>query len=176
MKIYVACLASYVSGHLHGEWIDLDSCVDLEDLEKAVSDMLKKSPAQNAEEFAIHDTENAPNCIKEYTPLSEVWEIQEMIEEHDHETVVALLDHYMDIEETQRILEDGLCRRETKEELIYERALSAGISENAYNMGFCDEETVWRTIEHNNTTIFLYTEHIPNSCVSNDWYLVVPYH
>lgn len=54
-KIYVACLASYNAGTLHGEWIDLDGT---EDIGKRIDDMLGNSPVrEEAEEWAIHDHE-----------------------------------------------------------------------------------------------------------------------
>lgn len=54
-KIYVADLAAYNNGKLHGVWID--ATLDLEDIQAAVSSMLKNSPEGFAEEYAIHDYE-----------------------------------------------------------------------------------------------------------------------
>lgn len=48
MRIYVACLASYNNGRLHGAWFDLDDYVDAEDLSKAVKEqVLITSPYPN---------------------------------------------------------------------------------------------------------------------------------
>lgn len=48
MRIYVACLASYNNGRLHGAWLDLDDYVDAEDLSKAVKEqVLITSPYPN---------------------------------------------------------------------------------------------------------------------------------
>jgi len=48
MRIYVACLASYNNGRLHGAWFDLDDYVDAEDLSKAVKEqVLLTSPYPN---------------------------------------------------------------------------------------------------------------------------------
>ena len=52
-RIYVACLAAYNNGKLHGEWIDADMDADM--IEDAVQEMLAKSPIPTAEEWAIHD-------------------------------------------------------------------------------------------------------------------------
>ena len=54
-RIYVADLAAYNSGKLHGVWIDATE--DLEDIQTQVQEMLKKSPEPFTEEYAIHDYE-----------------------------------------------------------------------------------------------------------------------
>ena len=55
-RIYVACLASYNSGILYGAWIDADQEPDA--IMEEVSAMLKASPEEGAEEWAIHDYDN----------------------------------------------------------------------------------------------------------------------
>ena len=55
-RIYVACLAAYNGGRLHGEWIDADQSAD--DIGEAIKQMLSRSPEPCAEEWAIHDHEN----------------------------------------------------------------------------------------------------------------------
>lgn len=54
-RIYVACLAAYNNGRLHGEWIDADQSAD--ELQEDVLRMLAASPEPGAEEWAIHDYE-----------------------------------------------------------------------------------------------------------------------
>ncbi len=48
-RIYVACLASYNGGELHGEWIDLEEWSTIEGVESVISDMLKASNFPNVE-------------------------------------------------------------------------------------------------------------------------------
>lgn len=48
MRVYIACLASYNAGILHGEWIDLDG-LDADDLREKIADMLRRSPCPNVE-------------------------------------------------------------------------------------------------------------------------------
>lgn len=49
IKIYVACLAAYNNGYLHGAWIDADQ--DAYDLYADIRTMLDASPvAEDAEE------------------------------------------------------------------------------------------------------------------------------
>lgn len=55
-KIYVACLASYNCGHLHGVWLDANQDVDV--LQESISAMLQLSPEPNAESYEIHDSED----------------------------------------------------------------------------------------------------------------------
>lgn len=52
LQIYVACLASYHQGHLHGEWIDATQ--DIDTIYTAIQTMLAASPIDNAEEWSIH--------------------------------------------------------------------------------------------------------------------------
>lgn len=67
-RIYVACLAAYNNGFLHGAWID--ACDDLEKIRAQVNAMLKSSPVPDAEEFAIHDHEDFGGCdLGEYAGL-----------------------------------------------------------------------------------------------------------
>ncbi len=54
-RVYVACLAAYNNGRLHGEWIDADQSAD--ELYEDVQRMLVASPEPGAEEWAIHDYE-----------------------------------------------------------------------------------------------------------------------
>ena len=55
-QIYVASLADYNAGVLHGAWID--ATVDLEEISERVERMLATSPTTpRAEEYAIHDFE-----------------------------------------------------------------------------------------------------------------------
>ena len=80
-QIYVACLASYNAGHLFGEWLDVDS--DAEDLGEAITELISRSPARDAEEYAIHDHENFQGFnVGEFSSLSEVCKAAELIEQH----------------------------------------------------------------------------------------------
>jgi antirestriction protein len=79
-SIYVACLASYNSGHLHGRWIDLTNGEDAMDTD--ISEMLETSPAPGAEEYAVHDFEGfGPYRVSEWSNVSTLVEIAEAVEE-----------------------------------------------------------------------------------------------
>lgn len=73
-RIYVACLAAYNSGRLHGAWIDVGD--DVEVLRDAIAKMLAASPQPGAEEYAIHDHEGFGGVsVGEYAALETVVEI-----------------------------------------------------------------------------------------------------
>ena len=79
--IYVACLAAYNNGILHGRWIWAD---DAEEMQTATQTMLEKSPEPHAEEWAIHDYAGFEGCqISEYQRFETVAEIATFIQEHD---------------------------------------------------------------------------------------------
>ncbi len=104
-KIYVACLAAYNSGYLHGEWVNATKGID--QLQDNVKSILAKSPVTNAEEFAIHDYEDFGAVqIEEYTSLDTVTEIAEFIAEHG-ELGSEILNHTGEnIEKAREVLEE----------------------------------------------------------------------
>lgn len=55
IRIYVADLAAYNNGKLHGVWINATD--DLDAIREQVNQMLAASPEGFAEEYAIHDHE-----------------------------------------------------------------------------------------------------------------------
>ena len=70
-RIYVACLASYNAGKLHGRWIECDQAVD--DIRTQIKEMLLQSPEPLAEEWAIHDYENFDGIhLHEYECLDDI--------------------------------------------------------------------------------------------------------
>lgn len=80
-RIYVACLAAYNNGILHGRWIDATS--NVHDLQDQVNAMLASSPEPNAEEYAIHDTEYLD--IGEYAGLQTVADLMALYETFESE-------------------------------------------------------------------------------------------
>jgi len=104
-RIYVACLAAYNSGYLHGAWID--AAQEPWAIYDAVRDMLAASPVPDAEEWAIHDYEGFGGVrIEEYTGFERVSEIASFLAEHG-EIGAAVLDYYGgDLAEAREALED----------------------------------------------------------------------
>lgn len=85
-RIYVASLADYNAGILHGEWIDASQ--DAEDIAEEIRQMLAQSPTaadegRRAEEFAIHDHEGFPaSVVDEFTPIAYVAAVGQVIAGH----------------------------------------------------------------------------------------------
>ena len=74
IRIYVADLAAYNNGNLHGVWINaLDEVREIQD---QVNEMLKNSPEPDAEEWAIHDYEGFDGYgLSEYEGFERVHEL-----------------------------------------------------------------------------------------------------
>jgi antirestriction protein len=107
IRIYVACLAAYNAGILHGVWIDATQ--DAEAMGREVAAMLAASPVAGAEEYAIHDYEGFEGApISEYQGLESVSEIAAFIERHG--TLGAkLIEHFGSLEDAAEVMEDRYC-------------------------------------------------------------------
>lgn len=104
-RIYVADLAAYNNGKLHGVWID--AALELEDIQEAVAKMLKASPEGFAEEYAIHDYEGFGSYrVSEYEGLESVHEVACFIEEHE-ELGAELLAHFSSIDEARTAIDEN---------------------------------------------------------------------
>lgn len=80
-RIYIACLAAYNSGKLHGRWMDAARLQG--DIHADIQDMLKHSPVPGAEEWAIHDYEGFCGlCLGEYEDIEEVAALATIIDKH----------------------------------------------------------------------------------------------
>ncbi len=92
IRIYVACLAAYNSGHLHGVWIDATD--DLDSIWEQVHAMLASSLVEDAEEYAIHDYEGFGGYgLSEHQGIESTHEIASFIEEHP-DFAGELLSHF----------------------------------------------------------------------------------
>ncbi|MEE9186642.1 MAG: antirestriction protein ArdA [Bacteroidota bacterium] len=90
-RVYVACLAAYNNGKLHGTWIDAHQ--DADDIRAEIAAMLKESPEPDAEEWAIHDFENFGGLrLSEGEDIEQLVELAELITEHG-DVFAKLVDH-----------------------------------------------------------------------------------
>ena len=82
MKIYVACLAAYNNGSLHGTWIDLEDKTT-DEIQDEINAMLEDSPEEIAEDWAIHDYEAFGEMrLGEHENLEKLVELVELLQQH----------------------------------------------------------------------------------------------
>lgn len=103
-RVYIACLAAYNNGHLHGMW--MDATTDEWAMWARIKKMLASSLIPNAEEWAIHDYENFGKLrISEHAGLGRIAEIAGYLAEHG-ELGAAVLEHVCgDTDEAREIME-----------------------------------------------------------------------
>ncbi|HWL52836.1 MAG TPA: antirestriction protein ArdA [Chthoniobacteraceae bacterium] len=103
-RIYVACLAAYNNGILHGAWIDANQ--ETWAIHDEISDMLRASPIPNAEEWAIHDYEGFEGVrIAEYAGIDGVAGIAAFIAEHG-KLGAELTAYFGNLEEAREAMTD----------------------------------------------------------------------
>lgn len=103
-RIYVACLAAYNSGRLHGVWIDAQQ--NAWAIYGEVAAMLRASPIADAEEWAIHDYEGFEGVrLSEYEGIEQVAELAAFIAEHG-KLGAELIVYFGGIEDAKAALED----------------------------------------------------------------------
>lgn len=121
MQIYVACLASYNAGVMHGEWIDIVG-MGAEDVREEIARILRESPHPNvevdcpecggglthgggqrcvvcdgkckvpsAEEWAIHDYDDVPGEWGEHPDLDKLCEFVEALDELEEDEREAFI-------------------------------------------------------------------------------------
>ena len=79
-RIYVACLAAYNHGCLHGRWIDATTPGEIM---AEVRAMLAASPIPDAEEWAIHDHDGFEGAqLSEYASFETVSDLADFIKDH----------------------------------------------------------------------------------------------
>ena len=107
-RIYVACLASYNEGRLHGAWIDAAQYPEA--IWSEIEAMLKASKSPFAEEWAIHDAEWPGGWSYGESPdIEEVSRAALLIEEHG-EAFEAFATLYSDLADlTLERFEDTYC-------------------------------------------------------------------
>jgi antirestriction protein len=105
-RIYVACLAAYNNGILHGAWIEVGD--DADAVREEIAAMLEASPIPAAEEYAIHDFEDFGGVeIGEYAGIARVVEIAAFLRERGALGALVLAHFGGDLEEAAQALEDG---------------------------------------------------------------------
>ncbi|KTC94704.1 antirestriction protein ArdA [Legionella erythra] len=102
-SIYVACLASYIEGILHGKWIDASQGKVI--IDEQIQEMLSESPIEYAEEYAIHDYEGFGSLrISEFEDLETIIQYVEFMSEHGELGQVLLSEYGLD--EAEQMIND----------------------------------------------------------------------
>ena len=106
IRIYVADLAAYNNGKLHGVWIDATQ--ELDDIQDQINAMLAESPEGFAEEYAIHDYEGFGGyLVGEYEGIQSLHEIACFIKEYP-DLAGELLSHFGgSIEDARKAIEEN---------------------------------------------------------------------
>lgn len=103
-RIYVACLAAYNNGILHGAWIPVTTP---DQIRTDVATMLAASPDPHAEEWAIHDYEGFEGCnLSEYAAFETVCELAAFIEDHGELGAKLYNTYASDLSEARAAFED----------------------------------------------------------------------
>lgn len=90
LRVYVACLAAYNGGRLHGDWMEIEPGDDATDVQDRIDAMLARSPEPGAEEWAIHDWESPVAFgIGEYESLDDLVAYAALLEDFDHDVLSA---------------------------------------------------------------------------------------
>lgn len=115
-RVYVACLAAYNNGILHGAWIDADQ--DSDSIQAEVEAMLQVSPAWKlgdiCEEWAIHDYEGFYDiALSEWEDFDTVSALATAITQHGG-AFAAFYDYYGELNLDQ--FEDYYCGTYADEE------------------------------------------------------------
>lgn len=102
-EIYVACLAAYNSGYLHGQWLDASQSEEaiIEDIQAILDD----SPVSDPGDWAIHDYQGFGDIkIHEFESISTIAEYAEFIAEHEALGQALIADY--GLEDAKVMIED----------------------------------------------------------------------
>lgn len=107
-EIYIADLAAYNNGHLHGEWVD--ATLEVEEIEEKIKVLLSNSPVgEEAEEWALHDYSDFCEAeLGEYPDLNEVVEVAHFLKENGL-LGSKLIGYYGDLESAKEAMENNYC-------------------------------------------------------------------
>jgi len=109
-RIYVASLADYNAGRLHGRWIDADQPADA--IRDEIAQMLAESTEPTDGEWGIHDYANFGDLeLREYTGIDQVAQAAHLIVEHGpvFGSLLAYVGGTSYIDDAVRYMEQGYC-------------------------------------------------------------------
>lgn len=143
-QIYVACLASYNNGDLHGDWINCDQ--DAEGINKEIKAMLELSDEEDAEEFAIHDFDQWQGIqIDEYESIDKVAELAPLIIKYG-KAFAAHYNHYGSMATEETFNNSYQCESESETAFVRELWEENGRIKEIENLGISDHWIDWEAI------------------------------
>lgn len=144
IRIYVACLASYNAGILHGTWIDVSS--DVDDMQEQINDMLTASRQEDAEEWEIHDSE-APFSIDEWESLDDLARIADLYEQHGDVFLAAFEINNEDIDYAEQMVQNFAGTYDDWSDMAYQYVEDGLFGDIADNIkGYIDYERLGRDL------------------------------
>lgn len=154
--VYIACLASYNAGRLHGAWVDLEECQEEDDIQEAISWILATSPKPGAEEWAMHDSSGLPGYLSrtEWPGLGELiaWAdgISAVIDEDDREAYRLACENQGQTLDEDQFRETYRGCYSSGTDYAYERATETGAlpDELPWPLSCIDWTSAWRELAH----------------------------
>lgn len=145
IRIYVASLADYNSGRLHGVWIDVYDTSTVDEILEEIDAMLKESTEPVAEEYAIHDYE-CPISISEYEDMDTIIRIAEVVDKYSTEAVKAAAECISaDINDIESALDSGYALYKDTDEAVDEFLESIECPDSL--ICYIDYDAVWRDLQ-----------------------------
>ena len=155
--IYVACLAAYNNGILHGATIWAD---DVDQMQADTRAMLARSPEPGAEEWAIHDYAGFEGArIEEYQSFETVAETAAFIEERG-ELGAKVLEHFgQNLDDARKAFEDYCGQFESLADYAEELTTECGAQIPESLRHYIDYGAMGRDMEINGDVFTVETGH-----------------
>ncbi len=145
-RIYVACLSAYCNGKLHGAWIDCNK--DADAIWAEIKEMLSHSPEPDAEEWAIHDSENWQGIkIDEYEDIERIAALAQMLTEHGAAFAAYCRYHGSDAN-PEEFTEHYTGEYKSEEDFAYEHWEELGRIKQLQDLGIFDSYIDWEAVAH----------------------------
>lgn len=142
--VYVACLAAYNNGKLHGQWIDCNQ--DTADIWAEIEEMLSNSPEPDAEEWAVHDFENWQGIeISECEDIERLAKLAQMLTEHGA-AFAAYCQYYGNDASPEDFTEYYMGEYKSEEDFAYEQWEELGLIKKLEELNIFDSYINWEAI------------------------------
>jgi len=146
-RIYVACLAAYNNGTLHGCWVDCNQ--DADGIWSEIEQMLRNSPEPDAEEWAIHDSENWQGIeIGEYEDIERIAELAKALAEHGA-AFATYCQSYGSDATLKDFSERYMGQYESEEDFVYDQWQECGKLTQLEQIGISESYIDWEAIARN---------------------------